>query len=71
MKNIQTKQIAEQYVLLTNKKTYFVEYLIGQLVLSHSISEAMIFDDFVTAEKFKRMLFNCFQLDCSVNTFIN
>lgn len=61
----------DKYVLLTNQETYFVEYLIGELVLSKSISEAMIFSDRDTAEKFKQMLFTVCDLDCSVNTFIN
>lgn len=59
-----------QYVLLTTQQTYFVEYLMGELVLSQSISEAMIFEDSITANKFKEMLFVCCLLDCSVNTFI-
>lgn len=61
----------DKYVLLTNEQTYFVEYLIGELVLSQNISEAMIFSDFITAKKFKKMLFTCCELNCSVNTFIN
>lgn len=58
------------YVLLTLENTYFVEYLIGTLVLSNSIFEAMIFDDLDTAQKFKKMLFTVFQLQTSISTFI-
>ena len=57
------------YVLLTQNK-YFVEYLIGTLVLSNSIFEAMIFDDLDTAQKFKKMLFTGCQLQTSISTFI-
>ncbi|KVV15511.1 hypothetical protein AP058_00795 [Flavobacterium sp. TAB 87] len=38
------------YVLLTPQDSYFVEYLIGTLVLSSSIYEAMIFEDLDTAQ---------------------
>ncbi|MHA7057351.1 hypothetical protein ACWGOQ_0009050 [Aquimarina sp. M1] len=59
-----------EYVLLTDDETYFVEYLIGELVLSRSISEAMKFDDEYLALKFKQMLHNCCKLTTSVNTYI-
>lgn len=62
--------IPERYVLLTSEETYFVEYLLNQLVLSHSISQAMVFDDYATAQKFKSMLYANCQLNCSVNTYI-
>lgn len=58
------------YVLLTLQNTYFVEYLIGTLVLSSSILDAMIFDDLDTAIKFKRMLLTTCELNTSVSTFI-
>lgn len=59
------------YVLLTLQNTYFVEYLIGTLVLSSSILDAMIFEDLDTAVKFKKMLVvNC-ELQTSISTFIN
>lgn len=61
----------DQYVLLTKENTYYVEFLIGELVLSQSISEAMIFSDSDTAEKFKQMLFTVCELNCSINTYIN
>jgi len=59
-----------EYVLLTEDQTYFVEYLIGELVLSNSISEAMKFDDEHLALKFKKMLHNSCKLITSVNTYI-
>lgn len=58
------------YVLLTLEENYFVEYLIGILVISSSISEAMIFEDLETAVKFKEMLINTCELKTSVSTFI-
>lgn len=58
------------YVLLTDKNTYFVEYLLRELVLSSSISEAMVFDDHKTAFLFKQMLKKECELVCSVNTFL-
>lgn len=59
------------YVLLTNKENYFVEYLLNSLILSDSIEEAMKFEDFETANKFKLMLFQNCKLVTSINTFIN
>ncbi|CAM4141171.1 hypothetical protein [Flavobacterium weaverense] len=58
------------YVLLTPQDSYFVEYLIGTLVLSSSIYEAMIFEDLDTAQKFKEMLLITCELQTSVSTFI-
>lgn len=58
------------YVLLTFQNTYFVEYLIGTLVLSSSIADAMVFDNLDTAVKFKQMLFSTCQLQTSISTFI-
>lgn len=58
------------YVLLTLQNTYFVEYLIGTLVLSSSIFDAMVFDDLDTAVKFKKMLLTTCELQTSVSTFI-
>jgi hypothetical protein len=58
------------YVLLTLQNTYFVEYLIGTLVLSSSIFDAMVFDDLGTAMKFKQMLLTTCELNTSVSTFI-
>ncbi|TSE09605.1 hypothetical protein [Aquimarina algiphila] len=59
-----------EYVLLTDEQSYFVEYLIGELVLSTSISEAMKFDDEHIALRFKQMLHNSCKLTTSVNTYI-
>lgn len=58
------------HVLLTPEDKYFVEYLIGTLVLSNSICEAMIFEDLETAVKFKTMLFITCELQTSISTFI-
>ena len=58
------------YVLLTLQNTYFVECLIGTLVLSSSIFDAMVFDDLDTAMKFKQMLLTTCELNTSVSTFI-
>lgn len=58
------------YVLLTLQNTYFVEYLIGTLVLSNSIFDAMVFDDLDTAIKFKQMLLVTCELTTSISTFI-
>lgn len=54
------------YVLMTIQQTYFVEYLIGWLVMSDSISEAMIFDDEDTASKFSQMI----EINCNIRTSI-
>lgn len=58
------------YVLLTPENNYFVEYLIGTLVLSNSITHAMEFKDLDTAKKFKKMLLFTCQLQTSISTFI-
>jgi len=59
-----------EYVLLTEDQNYFVEYLIGELVLSQSITEAMKFEDEKLALRFKQMLHNSCELITSVNTYI-
>ncbi len=59
-----------EYVLLTEDQNYFVEYLIGELVLSESITEAMKFNDENLALRFKQMLHNSCRLITSVNTYI-
>ncbi|PKV52015.1 hypothetical protein ATE84_4116 [Aquimarina sp. MAR_2010_214] len=59
-----------EYVLLTDDQSYFVEYLIGELILSSSISEAMKFNDEHLALRFKQMLHNSCELVTSVNTYI-
>lgn len=55
---------------MTAKNSYFVEYLIGSLILSDSITEAMQFDCDITAGKFKIMLWEQCELLVSVNTYI-
>ena len=60
----------ESYVLLTDKESYFVEYLLKQLILSDSITQAMTFENHDSAIKFKLMLFESCNLKCSVNTYI-
>lgn len=59
------------YVLLTTSKSYFVEYLLGELVLSNSINDAMVFDEEFIAQRFKKMLYETCKLETSVNTFIS
>ena len=58
------------YVLITPQDSYFVEYLIGTLVLSSSLSEAMEFKDIDTATKFKQMLLITCDLKTTISTFI-
>ena len=59
-----------EYVLFTHSNEYVVEYLLKQLVLSKSITEALTFDDFYVAMGFKDLLLKDCKLDCSVNTYI-
>ncbi|MDE3744060.1 hypothetical protein [Maribacter polysaccharolyticus] len=61
---------SEQFVLMSAKGTYFVEFLIGTLVLSDSISEATIFDCPDQAHKFRDYLDENCEMEFSVNTFI-
>ena len=60
--------ITTEYVLLTDDQNYVVEYLIGELVLSNSITEAMKFNDEKIALRFKDRLKQSCQLTLSVNT---
>ena len=60
----------ENYVLLTDENTYFVEYLLGHLELSPSINQAMVFQDNETAFNFQKYLKKECDLNTSVNTFI-
>ena len=55
------------YVLQTQEGGYFVEYLLDYLVISNSITEAMIFDDLELARGFKKMLIET----CDINTIIS
>jgi hypothetical protein len=63
--------INSKYVLMTTKDVYFVEYLLDYLVLSDSITEAMIFSEFEQATKFKDMLLLKCNLHFNISTFIN
>ena len=58
------------YILLTVKENYFVEYLFNSLIISDSITEAMIFEDIEQAKKFKEMLQEQCKLKTSISTFI-
>ena len=58
------------YVLMTQEGTYLVEYLIGEVVFTSSISRAMIFSDVSIALKFKTLLYDRFKIKVSVNTYI-
>ena len=58
------------YVLMTQEGTYLVEYLIGEVVFTSSISRAMIFSDVNIALKFKTLLYDRFKTKVSVNTYI-
>ena len=58
------------YLLLTAKENYFVEYLFNSLIISDSITEAMIFEDIEQAKKFKQMLQEQCKLKTSISTFI-
>lgn len=60
-----------QYVLMTKNDSYFVEYLLDFLVVSDSISEAMIFTDFFTATRFQEMLSKKCDIHFNISTFIN
>lgn len=59
-----------KYVLQTNEDNYFVEFLLNYLVISNSITEAMIFDELEVANKFKNMLQENCQLNTMITTFI-
>ncbi len=58
------------YVLMTQEGTYLVEYLIGEVVFTSSISRAMIFSDVNIALKFKTLLYDRFKIKVSVNNYI-
>ena len=60
-----------KYVLMTDGNNYFVEYLLSELIMSDSISEAMVFTDINLARKFKEMLNNNCKLVVNISTFIN
>ncbi|WP_297980250.1 hypothetical protein [uncultured Capnocytophaga sp.] len=58
------------YVLMTEEGTYLVEYLIGEVVFTTSISRAMIFTDLRLAQRFKSLLYERFKIKVSINTYI-
>jgi len=60
-----------KYVLMTQEGTYLVEYLIGEVVFSTSLSKAMIFSDHKVALRFKELLYQRFKIITSVNTYID
>ncbi|GIZ15267.1 hypothetical protein [Capnocytophaga catalasegens] len=60
-----------KYVLMTEEGIYLVEYLIGELVFSTSITQAMVFTDHKVALQFKKLLYNRFGIVVSVNTYIS
>ena len=59
-----------KYVIFTPDEKYVVEYLLKQLILSESITEALTFDNQESAIGFKKMLVQNCNLECSVNTYI-
>lgn len=61
------------YILTTTENHYFVEYLLEYLVVSDSISEAMVFEEneLITAKRFQQMLLEHCNIFFSINTFIN
>ncbi|MDP5060529.1 MAG: hypothetical protein NWP64_01285 [Maribacter sp.] len=58
------------FVLLSENNTYYVEYLIGHLVLANSITEAVVFESQSHAIKFQKYLYQNCSVRFSVNTFI-
>lgn len=60
-----------KYVLQTPEGGYFVEYLLNYLVISNSITEAMIFEDLVLASGFKKMLLETCELKTIISTYID
>ncbi|MBB3125250.1 hypothetical protein FHS04_002794 [Mesoflavibacter sabulilitoris] len=62
--------VKDSFVLLTDQNTYFVEYLLGELILSQSINHAMVFNEKEIAIKFQKMLYQVCDLNCSVNTYL-
>lgn len=58
------------YVLMTQEGSYLVEYLIGEVIFTSSISRAMIFSDLKIALRFKNLLYERFKIKVSINTYI-
>lgn len=69
-RSITLQKIKSAYVLFTDTETYVVEYLLGELILSTSISEALVFTDESQALQFKQLLYRDCRLTTSVNTYI-
>lgn len=62
--------VNQKYVLMTATSGYFVEYLLDYLVVANCSSEAMIFDDEVTAKKFVVMLLKCTKIKFYISPII-
>ncbi|AIY13874.1 hypothetical protein [Cellulophaga baltica] len=62
---------SNKFVLFTADNKYVVEYLLKQLILSDSITEALIFESHEIAIGFRKMLAKDCQLHCSINTYID
>ncbi len=58
------------FVLFTTEKKYISEYLLSELILSESITEAMTFTNEENAKGFKKRIFEECNVECSVNTYI-
>jgi len=63
-------EVSVKYVLQTQEGGYFVEYLLNYLVISNSITEAMIFEDLGMARSFKKMLIETCDLNTIISTYI-
>ncbi|WP_081980955.1 hypothetical protein [Cellulophaga sp. Hel_I_12] len=59
-----------KYVLFSSDHQYVVEYLFNQLVLSNSISEALIFENYELAIRFQKTIVEECKCQCSINTYI-
>jgi hypothetical protein len=55
---------------MTQEGSYLVEYLIGEVIFTSSISRAMIFSDLKIALRFKNLLYERFKIKVSINTYI-
>lgn len=60
----------QKFVLTTAKSGYFVEYLLDYLVITNHSSEAMIFEDEITAKKFREMLLKYTQIKFYISPII-
>lgn len=66
---ISKKQLMK-YVLQNNQQKYLSEYLMGKLILTHSITEAMVFADQHTALGFKKYIKKQTKQEFFVQSFI-